>query len=148
MSLINTIKSEIIVAMKAKDQIRKDILRVALGEIEKIESREGSISEPEVQKILRKMIASNNETIAAAPDKDNSKLLAENEILDELLPKMWDAEKVRAFLSEDIETLAVIKSADNDGPATGAAMKALKAVNAPVDGKVVSQIARELRAQG
>lgn len=148
MSLISTIKSDIITAMKAKDELRKTILRVALGEIQKIESREGSISEEEVQKILRKMIASNNETIAAAPDKDNSKLVAENEILDQLLPKMWDADKVREFLAADIETLAAIKSADNDGPATGAAMKALKIAKAPVDGKIVSQVARELRSEG
>ncbi|MCD4826123.1 MAG: GatB/YqeY domain-containing protein [Phycisphaerae bacterium] len=145
MTLAETIKEQIMQAMKQKLELEKNILRVALGEIQRIETRQGSITEAEAQKALRKLIASNKETIAAAPEKDNSDLLRENQIIEALLPQLWDQAKITEFLSSDEDALAGIRSAGGDGQATGVAMKSLKAAGAAVNGKDVAAVVGNLR---
>ena len=48
--LKDEIKSQIIQAMRDKNVIRKEILRVVLGEFQTIEARDGQISEERCQK--------------------------------------------------------------------------------------------------
>ena len=144
MSLEDIIQQRLKQAMKQRDEVTKSILRVALGEIQSIRARQGKITEEQAQKAVRKIIAGNAETIAASPDRDNSRLQQEMEILDALLPKLWDAEQITAFLAEH-GVLPQIKAAGNDGQATGIAMKALKAEAAPVSGKDVAQLVRDVR---
>jgi len=145
MTLEETIRDRIKTAMRERREVEKSILRLALSELQAVLTRTGELSEEQAQKIVRKLIASNEETIAASEGADHSRLVEENAILDSLLPKMWDADEIKAFLSAEA-VLASIQAASNDGAATGAAMKALKSESAPVDGKTVSQIVRELRA--
>jgi len=144
MTLEETIRDRIKTAMRERREVEKSILRLALGEFQTMQMRSGDLTEEQGLKILRKLMTSNEETIAAAPDADHSRLVEENAILDSLLPKMWDVEQVKAFLAAD-EILAGIQAAPTDGAATGVAMKALKGESAPVDGKTVSQVVRELR---
>ena len=59
--LKDEIKTQIIQAMRDKDVIRKEILRVVLGEFQTIESRDGQISEERCQKVIRKFIENNKE---------------------------------------------------------------------------------------
>lgn len=69
MALLQTIKQQVIEAMKAKDTIAKDVLRVAQGDIELAQTRTGKdLSDDEAQKIVRKLIKSNQETLEASPD--------------------------------------------------------------------------------
>jgi uncharacterized protein YqeY len=147
MSLIETLKSEIKTAMKARDDVKKNVLRVALGDIQMEETRKGSCSEETAEKILRKIIASNTETIAACPDSPrNEQLTRENEIVDALVPKQWSVEEIVAFLSEQPGLVERLQDANADGPATGMAMGALKPASAPVNGKDVSAAVRQIRA--
>lgn len=145
MTLEEQMRSRIKTAMREHREVEKSILRLALGELQTAQTRGGEFTEAQAEKILRKLMASNTETMAARPEADHSRLEEENAILDSLLPKMWDLEQVKQFLGAE-DTLAAIKAAPNDGAATGAAMKAIKPAGAPVDGKTVSQAVRELRA--
>jgi hypothetical protein len=147
MGMVDDLKAAIKEAMKARDELTKSILRVALGEIQSIEMRTGAITEEDAQKAVRKLIASNTETIAASGDKDVSRLMKENEILDTLLPQQWDAARIAEFLNADEAAISAIRNAPNDGAAMGPAMKALKAAQAPIDGKLVGQVIKQLRTE-
>lgn len=147
MGIVDDLKTAIKEAMKAKDEVTKSILRVALGEIQSIEMRTGTLTEEDAQKAVRKLIASNAETIAASGDKDVSRLRKENEILEALLPQQWDAARIAEFLKADEAAISAIRNAPNDGAAMGPAMKALKAAQAPIDGKLVGQVTKQLRTE-
>lgn len=144
MGLKDEIRSQMKAAMKDKKTVERDILRLALSEIEAAEATKGeTLSDDASEKIIRKMIKSNEETKAAAGDRAEmiAKLTTETAVLDALLPKLWDVAQIIAALPEDD-----IKAAASDGQATGVAMKHLKSAGAPVDGKTVSEAVRKIRA--
>lgn len=145
MELLAQIKKQVIEAMKAKDALAKDVLRVAQGDIELTETRQGkSLTEEQQQQIVRKLIKSNQETLAAVKDDAGmvEKLEKEIAILDALLPRMLGVDEIVAALAPVEEG---IKAAGNDGQATGVAMKHLKPQGLPVDGKDVSAAVRQIR---
>jgi uncharacterized protein YqeY len=143
--LIDDVKKRMLEAMKAGRSQEKEILRVALGDLQLTQSRAGSLSDEEAVKVLRKIIKANDETMAVARDEiTKQKLVEENRILAELLPKTMDDEQIRAALSA-VE--ASIRSAPNAGAATGVAMKHLKGAGAAVDGKDVARIVAALRGE-
>src|SRR5262245_13634356 len=124
-------------AMKAGRAVERDVLRVALSEIQAAENRGTEINDDESQKIIRKLIKSNTETIAVVPAGDaKTKLEEENRILDSLLPKQLGVDEIVKVLA-GVE--GDIKSAKSEGQATGVAMKHLKASGATVGGKEVAE---------
>ena len=141
------LQAKIKTAMRQKNHSTLNVCRVALGEIQTIESRNGSISEEEAQKVLRKMIQSNTEMIECSKDLNKINVLkAENELLDSLLPKLWDQDQIVVFfLNGDGPELEMIQEADNFGAAMGLAMKVLKRASAPVEGKTVKQSVEYMR---
>lgn len=145
MALLPQIKKQVLEAMKAKDTVAKDVLRVAQGDIELAETRQGkALSEAEEEKIVRKLIKSNQETIEHTQDHEKvEKLNREIEILEALLPKMLSVGEIVTALGP-VE--ADIKAAGNDGQATGVAMKHLKSQGLAVDGKDVSSAVRQVRS--
>ncbi|MGB1124662.1 MAG: GatB/YqeY domain-containing protein [Phycisphaeraceae bacterium] len=145
MALLQTIKQQVIEAMKAKDTIAKDVLRVAQGDIELAQTRTGKdLSDDEVQKIVRKLIKSNQETLAASPDDATvEKLNKEIAILEALLPRTLGVDEIVAALAS-VES--DIKAAGNDGQATGVAMKHLKPQGLVVEGKDVSAAVKQIRS--
>ncbi|MCA9554554.1 MAG: GatB/YqeY domain-containing protein [Myxococcales bacterium] len=142
--LIDAIKSQITVAMKARDTLAKDILRVALGEIQTAEARAGGpVPDEEAQRILKKLVKSNEETMAIAKDPDTqAKLKRENEILGGLLPKALSVDDIVAALDPVADA---IKAAKADGPAMGLAMKHLKQAGAPVEAPDVTAAVKAIR---
>lgn len=93
---------------------------------------------------LRKVIKSNEETLLVATSEETkAKLLEENQVLNGLLPETWDVAKILAALEP---VAAQIKEAKGDGPATGVAMKLLKSLGAPVEGKDVGEAVRRASA--
>ena len=143
--LAQQIKDRIFAAMKARQTVEKEILRVVLGEVQTEEARRGkALSDEEVVKILRKLVKSNGETIGMTTDPvDKATLEEENVVLETLLPKTLDASEVIAALATVSEA---ILAAGGDGQATGVAMKHLKSSGAEVDGKTVSTAVRAMRA--
>ena len=97
MTLREELKKDLTQAMKEKDDIRKEALRVILGEL----SRQGQkdLSDDEVVKILKKLLKSENELLqsSGAPSSDFSK------ILEDYLPKMASDEEILAWIRENID---------------------------------------------
>ncbi|MDJ0523513.1 MAG: GatB/YqeY domain-containing protein [Planctomycetota bacterium] len=143
--LKDEMKRQMLEAMKAKRTVEKDVLRVALGEIQTIESRSGQdATDEEIGKVLRKLIKSNEESLAASDDAaKRATLEEENGVLGSLLPKTLSPEEIVAAL-EPVKD--AVLGAGNDGQATGVAMKHLKSTGAAVDGKDVNAAVRAMRA--
>jgi uncharacterized protein YqeY len=143
--LVDQIKAQMFQAIKAGDTIAKEILRVAVGEITTDAARPGKKGDDdEAQAILRKLIKSNEETLASAVDAEKKATLErENAVLAAFLPKSASVEEIAAMLSGVVEA---IRAAGNDGQATGVAMKELKAKGAVVNGKDVSAAVKQLRS--
>jgi len=141
------LKAEINKALKLKDEIKKDILRLALGEIQ-LKQSSANISSADQQAIIRKIIKSNQETIAKLNESNRSAetaiLLKEIEILKEVLPTSWDSAKIHQFINDkNIDVL----STKNEGQAIGLVMKALKIEpGAVIDPAVVKAVVVELRS--
>ena len=143
--LLAEIKTLMFKAMKEGRIVEKEILRVAIGEITTNAAREGkSDSDEEVQAILRKLIKSNEESLAMCEDANlRADLELENKTLSDLLPKSLTVDEILSTLAASKDA---IRAAGNDGQATGIAMKALKAAGAVVNGKDVSAAVRQMRS--
>jgi len=142
--LKDEIRSRMMAAMKAKNVVEKEILRVAMGEITTEEARHGKdMSDADVEKILRKLVKSNGETIKATEDAAaRTTLEQEIVVLESLLPKQLGENEIIAALADVADA---IKAAGNDGQATGVAMKQLKSTGAQVDGKTVRAAVMKMR---
>ena len=145
MALLQTIKQQVVEAMKAKDTLARDVLRVLQGDIEMHHTRTGEhMTDEEAQKVVRKLIKSNQETLAVKPDDAAAeKLNKEIAILEALLPRTLDVDEIVAALAP---VQADIKAAGNDGQATGVAMKHLKPQGLAIEGKDVSAAVKQIRS--
>lgn len=143
--LVETIRARSMEAMKARREVEKTILRLALGEVQTEEARSGeTLDDDAVEKILRKLVKSNRETIEATTDAERvAELTEEVTVLESLLPKQLGEVEVIALLEPVADA---IRGAGGDGQATGVAMKHLKSSGAAVNGKVVSAAVRKMRA--
>ncbi|HWP05638.1 MAG TPA: GatB/YqeY domain-containing protein [Polyangiaceae bacterium] len=143
--LLDEIKAQMFRAMKAGNVIEKEILRVAVGEITTEAAREGRKGDDEeARAILRKLIKSNDESLASGPDAERRHALEEEtRILSAFLPKVLDVDAIVAALEPVRDA---IRGAGNDGQATGIAMKHLKTTGASVGGKDVAEAVKRLRA--
>jgi uncharacterized protein len=144
--LAEEIKKQMLAAMKARDSVKREVLSVALGEIQTNEARSNRpASDEEAAQVVRKLVKSNQETIAASDNPDQKLTLErENEILGALLPKTLSVAEIVAALAA---VSAEIRAAKSDGQATGVAIKQLKASGSTVSGKDVSEAVRQLRAK-
>jgi uncharacterized protein YqeY len=171
MSLIEAIRSQLTTAIKTKDTIRKEILRVILGDLSTLELRSYKLKSTEapfgkaptdedIRRVIKKLLEGNNETLKFIdPPKDNfakqtfDKLTLENEILLSMLPKTLSREEIKTklqlWLHDDTgelnEEAGQIIRAKNDGQATGIAIKYFKENNLEVDGTDVAAVVKELR---
>jgi len=143
--LIDEIKARMFQAMKAGNLVEKEILRVAMGELTTDAARPGRTgSDEEGQGILRKLIKSNEESLAQSTDEAQKQVLQQEiEVLSAFLPKSLGVDEITAALAP-VE--AAIKAAGNDGQATGVAMKHLKASGAVVSGKDVGEAVKRMRS--
>lgn len=147
MSIVETLRSRALAAMKAKDTVATTILRLAQSEVQALEARQGrALTSDEELGALRKLVKSNEETLAASTSdvERATTLKREIEILKELLPQAMSAEAIATMLAPVADA---IRAAANDGQATGVAMKHLKAQGATVTGNDVALAVKALRAK-
>jgi len=142
--LIDQIKARMFQAIKAGATVEKEILRVAMGEITTEAARPGRQgTDEETQAILRKLVKSNEETLASTAEAEKRAVLEQEiQILSAFLPASLTLEQIIAALAPVVPQ---IKAAGNDGQATGIAMKQLKSTGAIVNGKDVGTAIKELR---
>jgi uncharacterized protein YqeY len=143
--LVDDIKKRAAEAVKQGDTVTRDVLRLALGEIQTAEARKNEkVGEEEAAAALRKLIKSNEETLAALPAGDEriAVLKREIEVLTSLAPAQLSVAQIVDALGAQV---AAIKAAGSDGQATGIAMKHLKSTGADVKGTDVGLAVKQIR---
>jgi uncharacterized protein YqeY len=136
-------------AIKARDDLARDLLRVILGEVSTRRARTGTEpTDQEVHAFVRKLMASNDETRRELEQRSQTghqafdRLAKENAYLETLLPGPLDQGAIR----QELEPLAAeLEAARNDGQATGLAMKHLKQRGLTVLGQDVTAAVKEMR---
>jgi uncharacterized protein YqeY len=142
--LIDQIKARMLEALKGRRTLEKEILGVALGELQTVEARKGTLSDEEAAGIVRKLIKSNRETLEASSSAEQRAALEQEiVVLEALLPKSLGAEELALVLAPVRDA---IRAAAGDGQATGIAMKLLKTQGTVVDGKLVGEVVKKIRA--
>ena len=149
MSMYDTLKARLTELRKAGKPVEMGVLQVVLGDASMIEARAGhKATDDEVEKIIRKTMLGNQETISILEQKglsggaNHTKLSAENVFLQTLLPDTLSVEEIAGHLGEVADALRVAK---NDGQATGVAMKHLKPKGLRVLGDDVSAAVKKIR---
>ena len=142
--LSEEIKKRMLQAMKAGRTLEKEILRVALGEIQTQEARANqALSDDEVAAVVRKLVKNNQETLGVSESAEQKAQLAEAiTVLESLLPKALGVDEIVAALAAVADA---VRAAGNDGQATGVAMKHLKSTGAVVTGKEVTAAVKQIR---
>ncbi|MGZ3475339.1 MAG: GatB/YqeY domain-containing protein [Polyangiales bacterium] len=143
--LVDTIRARVKEAVKEKDEVARDVLRLAIGEIQTAEARASRpLTDEEASAIVKKLVKADEETLAADPSGPRSSALRhEIKLLSELLPKGLGVPEIVAALAAQHEA---IKAAKNDGQATGIAMKQLKGAGLAVDGNDVAAAVKSIRS--
>ena len=146
MNLIETLRKNALIAMKAKDTVATTILRLAQSEVQALQLRVGrDLTDDEAFGAIRKLVKSNQDTLAVLGEDGEGRetIQREIEILSDLLPKRLSVDEILAALAPVTEA---IKAAGNDGQAIGVAMKHLKGQGAQVAGNDVSEAVKRTRA--
>lgn len=147
MSLKQKINQDLLLAMKAGDNLKRDVLRmldamIKNTEIEKLKKEEG-LSDNEVQEVIARAVKQRKEA-AAQYTAGNRPELAEKEnkeieILLEYLPKQMSEEEVRKVVEEIIAKVGATSKAEI-GKVMGPVMGKLKGL---ADGNLVKKIVEE-----
>ena len=98
MNLQKQIKSDLTAAMKAKDEEKKDELRVILGEFGRLDKKE--LSDDEVVKILKKLIKSEKEMLEKKGDDADSIFI---KVIENYLPKMATQEEITHWIEQNVD---------------------------------------------
>jgi len=146
--ITDEIKARMRAAMQARDPVAKNVLGVALGDIQTAEARANrALGDDEAMAVVRKLVKSNEETLAHVAEGGDAartaELRREIEVLSSLLPKALSLGAVVAALAPVGDALRAAKS---DGHAMGLAMKHLKASGAVVESAAVQEAVKTLRS--
>jgi uncharacterized protein YqeY len=143
--LLDEIKARMTRALRERDDVVRNILGLAVGEIQTGEARANRpLNDEESNAVVRKLLKSNEETLSLTPADDPRAVVLrrEIEVLASLLPKSMS-------LAQVVEALApvgdAIRAAKSDGQAMGVAMKHLKAAGAVVGAPDVQQAVKQVR---
>jgi uncharacterized protein YqeY len=145
MAILDELRARMNEAMRGKDVVAKNIYRLAYSETQLASARSGKdVNDDEVVAILKKLVKSNEETLAVATEPAQREPLArEIALLTAMLPKTLGVPEIVAALAP---VGGAIQAAGNDGQATGVAMKHLKSTGASVDGKTVAAAVKQMRS--
>lgn len=131
MSLQETIKNQLKDAMKAKDTVRTGAIRILIGEFQRQPEKE--LSDEQVIGIIKKLIKSERELIAAGGDGDQAYIAA----LESYLPQQASEDDIRAWISANV-----------DFSQYGNKMQAMKQIMAhfgsSADGNTVKKVLQEI----
>ncbi len=132
MRIQETIKKDLIIAMKARDEEKKSALRVILGEFGRMDSKE--LSDDEVIKICKKLIKSEKEVLAVTSADPESRYIR---IIEAYLPDQASIAEIRRWIEENID----FASLQNKMQAMGIIMKHF---GTTADGNEVRKILQEI----
>jgi uncharacterized protein YqeY len=132
-------------AMRARDTLRKRVLRLALASIKNAEiEKQAELSEAEVVKVLQKEVKERRDTIEGAQKAGRADLVAEAEaeitVLETYLPQQLSEAELEALVRGTIAEVGAASMRE-----MGKVMSAIMPkVQGRADGKAVSQMVRKL----
>ena len=139
-----TLHSDMVAAMKARDKDRKNVLSTLIADVKKAAIDAGTredIGEALVDQVILKSLKTAREQLETCPD-ERAELKAEYQynydVISQYAPKMMSEEEIRTFLAEQFGEVIATK---NRGQIMKAIMPALKG---KADGKAINAIVAEL----
>lgn len=141
---IETLRKDMVAAMKAKDKVRKDAISALVSAVKKTAIDEGcrdDIPEELTDRVILKEIKSVKEQIDTCPEERaqlKAEYVARYEIMSEYAPKQLSAEEIKAVI---MDKFADVIATGNKGQVMKAVMAELKG---KADGKLINQIVSEL----
>ncbi len=141
MSIFNTIKSDMYDAMKAREKVKSNALRIVLSKIkDKQIEKKAPLNDDEIIKVLRVIVKQRDESIKLFNDagrvdlSDNEKL--EKKYLETYLPKMLSNKEVTII----VETVIKDLNADSINDIGKIMPEVMKRGKGLVDGNYARQI--------
>ena len=147
MKIKETLTQNLKDALRAKDEVRKRTIRLALAAIKNLEiDRKAELEDNEILVILQKEVKSRKETIEGAEQAGREDLIIEAEaeikILESFLPQQLTPEQLFQLVQQAIDETGAASKRD-----MGKVMKMLMPkVLGRADGKTLSQIVSTLLA--
>lgn len=142
MAILESINSGIMEAMRNRDQLRLDTLRMLKSKILTQDAR-GQLADTEVVKLFKTYYGNLQEALEQAKafkrDEIAEKLKAELEIVQEFLPKALTLEETKSLVAQAIADSGAKTKRD-----LGLVMKSLMKMTSSVDGKLAKDLAEEL----
>lgn len=142
MAIIEKINEGIREAMRSRDQVRLNTLRMLKSKILAVDARAG-IPDTEVIKLFKTYFGSLQEALEQAQSANRpdiaEPLKSELMIIQEFLPKALSAEETRKIVMQ-----AIADSGAKTKKDLGLVMKAVRNLNSAVDGKLAKDLADEL----
>lgn len=142
MTIFEKINEGIKEAMRSRDQIRLDTLRMLKSKILAVDAR-GGLSDPEVVKLFKTYFGNLQEAFEQAQTINRpelvEKLKSEIAIVQEFLPKALTPEETKKIVIQ-----AIADSGAKTKKDFGQVMKSIMKLNNTVDGKVAKDLANQL----
>lgn len=141
------IKREITDAMKSKDVVRRNILRLLASDAEAMAIRQKKdLTDDIVINAAKKIIAGIEETLPLTDDTEKAKTLQiEKDIVENYLPKTLSKEQIKEYINDN-NLADQIAQSKNFGAAMGMVMKSFKENSIAVNGKDVKKIVEDIRS--
>ena len=98
MRIQERIKKDLVEAMKAKDDEKKSILRVIMGEFGRQAQKE--IEDEETVKIIKKLVKSEKEVLDRSKAGETNRFI---KVAEAYLPRMASEEQIRAWIVSNID---------------------------------------------
>ena len=145
MSVMQKLKDDLKVAMREKDILKRDTIRLIMSAVKQIEVDERrEVSEEDLIKILQKAVKQREDAIGFAKEGGRDDLVEANEkeitILKEYLPKQLNDDELKEELKSIIAEVGASSMKDM-GKVMGVASKKLAG---KADGKRINGIVKEL----
>lgn len=147
MSIKSQLQDDLKEALRARDERRKNVIRMALAAIVNAEvERGGELGDGDVVAVLQKEARRRQETIAELRQANRPELLAEEEaeleILERYLPRLLSREEIGQEARRVIAELGATGMGQ-----MGAVMRQLMSeLKGRADGRLVNEVVRELLA--
>jgi uncharacterized protein YqeY len=140
MTIIEQINDGIKEAMKSRDQLRLDTLRMLKSKILVVDAR-AQLPDTEIQKLFKTYLGNLQEALEQSQGRPDiaEKLKSEILIVQEFLPKALSTEETKKLVVQ-----AIAESGAKTKKELGLVMKAIMKLNNTVDGKLAKDLAGEM----
>lgn len=98
MTLQDKLKDDLKSAMKARDEAKKDAIRVVMGEIARSDKKQ--LADDEIIRILKKLIKSEHELLEKSRQGSTSAFIT---IIEAYLPKMATPDEIQKWIADNID---------------------------------------------